>query len=138
MTKQEKKERARVEAIVDEAAALLGMNSEYELTYIYDAGASGDDSIADEGYCALSAVTAVTTAHWQYKRARIRWYLQMTAMQTDNRLFATAVHELVHLLLNPLDSLLDTAADPVYAAMNEYTCETITRAIMFAAGREMQ
>lgn len=127
----------RITEIADEAAQLVGMLDQFELTYLFDEGHDGDNVSGSGNQIPQVSVTcAVTTAQWQYKRAKIRWFLPICATLTDERLFAVAVHELVHVLLNPLDSLLpEEDDDHWYADRNEFATESVTRAILTAAGR---
>lgn len=121
--KGEKITRARICAAVDEALPLMRMEH-YSLTHIFDTGTPDDGKTA-----------AITEASWQYMHANIRWFLALLQSMTDARLFEAVVHELAHVLLNPLDSQLGDGELP--AALNEYATESVTQAILHAAGRSV-
>lgn len=124
----------RVQGIADSAAEMLGMQYQYELTHIFDDGHDGDDAVEGSEIPQVYTTCAVTTAQWQYKRAQIRWYLPICATHSDESLFTVAVHELVHVLLNPVDSLLPEDEHGWYSERNEFATESVTRAILTAAG----
>lgn len=129
----------RVKNALCEAERLLGIEGRYELSIIFEWGHDGDGQVDEDGATNVSLTTAVTNAQWQYMRARIRFHMPVIAASSDERLFAVVVHEIVHVLLNPLDSFTILSGDDPRAndasKANEYTTETVTRAILSAAGR---
>ena len=50
-----------------------------------------------------ASTMAETDAQWQYESATIKWYLPTIAGHSDERIEQTLVHELVHVLLSPMD-----------------------------------
>jgi len=65
-----------------------------------------DDQNADD-----YKTTAITECRWQYLQAKIKWFLPSAARHDDLELEKVLVHELVHVLLAPEQSLVDTAID---------------------------
>lgn len=121
------------------AQQIMGIRGKYELTVIYDWGFEGDAAVDQEGVTQVTTTCAITNAHWQYMKAKIRWLMPIVVGISDNRLLATAVHELVHVLLNPLDSFHIFPGDDPRAndatKANEFTTESVTRALLCAAGK---
>lgn len=79
---------------------------------------------------------AETDAAWQYHQATIRWSLPNVAGVDDKYLDGTVVHELVHVLLSPMESLLRTDEGEHSGAVNgtcEYAVEAVARAILRVA-----
>jgi len=140
--KREKREieEARLDHAIAEALEVMGIECDYALKHVYDWGHDGDCDVDADNYTRVHLTTAMTNASWQYKSATIRWFMLNVMTSEDERLFAVVVHELVHVLLNPIDSLI-TADDndklaAVYGRMNEYVTETLTRVILHAAGTD--
>lgn len=53
-------------------------------------------------------VTATTESRWQYMQGIIKWYLPSAVRHDDQTLEKVLVHELVHILLAPEQTLIDT------------------------------
>lgn len=49
---------------------------------------------------------ADTDAKWEYRQARIRVYLPAIANHSDDDIESIIVHELVHVLVSPMESLM--------------------------------
>jgi hypothetical protein len=71
----------------------------------------------------------------------MRWYMRTCTGRSDDYLLCVAIHELVHILLNPLDSLFASLPDAenehmalVHSQHNEFATESVARAICVAAG----
>lgn len=73
---------------------------------------------------------AETKGQWQYHQGTIKWYLSSVCGQEEKYIDATVVHELVHVLLDPLQALIPgRKADEI---VNEHTTEAVARAIQRA------
>lgn len=77
------------------------------------------DTVNDE-------VIADTNAKWEYREATIRWFLPTCATLTDAQLEATVVHELVHVLLAPMESHVKDR----HGEQCEYAVESVARAFL--------
>lgn len=62
----------------------------------------GDDSADDY------KTTAVTEGRWQYRQAKIKFYMPSAVRHSDEELEKILMHELVHVLLLPEQSLVDS------------------------------
>ena len=70
---------------------------------------------------------ATTTALWQYRDASLMFYLPACALLDDDELERVVVHELVHVLNNPIETHLKGREEHI-----EFAAESVTRAIMHA------
>lgn len=75
----------------------------------------------EDGCCA-----ADTEAQWEYRQARIRVYLPAIANHTDEDLEAIMVHELVHVLVNPMESLIKEKD----TKLSELSVENVAQALL--------
>lgn len=82
----------------------------------------GDDNGQDH------KVTATTHAQWQYMDANIKWYLPSAVRHDDETLEKILVHELVHVLLAPEQTLVDT--EIVHGSSHGQYNETQTNALV--------
>ncbi len=73
-----------------------------------------------------SWTAADTDAMWQYRQARINVYLPTVANHVDADLRAVLMHELVHVLINPMESLTKEK----HTAQCELAVENVTRALL--------
>lgn len=81
-------------------------------------------------------VLAETEAHWQYHQACIRWSLPNVAGVDDKYLEGTVVHELVHVLVSPIESQLRTDEGDHAGIVNglcEFAVDEVARAILRVA-----
>lgn len=72
-------------------------------------------------------IVATTDGDWQYRAAAIEWNLPAVARITDETLEEVAIHEYVHVLLNPMEELLPQKGEA--SKMNEFAVESITRMV---------
>lgn len=72
-----------------------------------------------------------TDAKWQYRSGRIRVYLPTIANHTDEELEWLLVHELVHVMINPMESLMKDRD----TNQCELAVENIAVALMLANGK---
>ena len=72
-------------------------------------------------------VTATTHAQWQYLDATIKWYLPSAVRHNDTTLEKILIHELVHVLLSPEQSIIDT--EIVHSSNHGQYSETQTNAL---------
>ena len=72
-------------------------------------------------------VLCETHADWEYRQASMLWNVQLVAASSDEELTDTMVHELVHVLIDPLWSV----ACKIKGArkLNEFSVECVARAI---------
>lgn len=95
----------RITKYIDKLAPIwqerLGL-SHWDIQHTYLDSYFGDDTNEDH------KVTATTHAQWQYMDANIKWYLPSAARHDEATLEKILVHELVHVLLSPEQSLVDT------------------------------
>lgn len=82
----------------------------------------GDDSGQDH------KVTATTHAQWQYMDANIKWYLPSAVRHNDETLEKILIHELVHVLLAPEQTLIDT--EITHSSSHGQYSETQTNALV--------
>lgn len=75
-------------------------------------------------------VIAETKTAWEYHQATIRWSLVNAAPLSDDELEETLVHELVHVMLAPIELPHRTDDDTPMNAVCEYTVSTVARAIL--------
>lgn len=139
----------RVEQTITRAATVwqkrLGLGH-WEIRHVFID--SFDDDQSNDDY----KTTAITETRWQYLQAKIKWFLPSAARHDDAELERVLVHELVHVMLAPEQSLVDTAIDhstashPYTAAdhealsarnyeLLELSTETVTRALCNAWNR---
>lgn len=83
---------------------------------------------------------ARTYSSWQYKTATITWFLPHLANQDDDKVEATVVHELVHVLLSGIAQNMVDDDETLSNQINEYTTELVTSALLWTreAGRDDQ
>jgi len=74
----------------------------WDIQHTYLDNYFGDDNGQDH------KVTATTHAQWQYMDANIKWYIPSAVRHDNQTLEKILVHELVHVLLSPEQSLVDT------------------------------
>lgn len=78
------------------------------------------DSAHEDGFAADCA------AKWQYRHAIVRVYLPAIANHTDGDIEGIIVHELCHILLNPVDSVLPRK----FSDQCELATENVARAFL--------
>lgn len=115
--------RGRVEACVAVVEARLGIA---ELGYVVHHRFM--ESIAGEDDD--SRIVAETVADWEYRQARIKWYLPVIAGLDDDELLADAVHEYVHVLTASMESEIHAK----HAKQCEFAVESIARVLLRALG----
>ena len=89
-----------------------------------------EDHTQEEEY---GVTTATTIVRWEYRFARIQWFLASVAIATDDELYRVALHEYVHVLMGPLQ---DCFKSNHMAKLEERATEDIFRAI--ASAKEAQ
>lgn len=80
-----------------------------------------DSRRADDENCA-----ADTDAKWQYRHATVRAYLPAMANHTDDDIDGVMVHELAHILVNPMESAVPESK----TNQCELAVENVSRAIL--------
>ena len=71
-------------------------------------------------------VCADTEAYWEYRQARMRWYLASISRLTKEELDATVAHEYGHLLVAPIERHVKSG----YDEQCEFAVESIARALI--------
>lgn len=71
-------------------------------------------------------VAADTTAKWQYRQAMIRAYLSAMATSTDEEIENIIVHELAHILVNPMEDKVPSKHED----QCELAVENVARALV--------
>lgn len=69
---------------------------------------------------------ADTEAYWQYRHARIRWFLPAVIRLDDADLDECIVHEYVHVLLSPVEGRIPAK----YGEQSEFAVESLAQAII--------
>jgi hypothetical protein len=112
--------RTRIYAIVNEWLDLL------EMRWLHITVSCSDSEHPDDSYTA-----ADTDAKWEYRQAKITFYLPSIANHDDEDLEGIIVHELVHVLLAPMESLRKDSE----TKQCELAVENTARALIAAMGR---
>lgn len=76
------------------------------------------------------AIMAETKTQWEYQQASIRWHLPSCCGQEDSWIEGTMVHEMVHVLVAPMESQLPNSQ----SKLCEHTVETVAKAILRVTG----
>lgn len=98
----------------------LGLNH-WDITHTYLETYYGEEHNEDH------KVTATTNAQWQYMDANIKWYLPAAIQHNETTIEKILVHELVHVLLSPEQTLIDT--EIVHSSTHGQYSETQTNAL---------
>lgn len=134
MNKQLEAAQKRVEKITHALEKELGLTDWWEIKHHFVEGHDGDTEMEEHSKVSVYTTCAVTTAQWQYRRAKVTWYLPAVAGIDDDALEDIAVHEYVHVLNSPVAGLVKV--NPLHSLIDEFTTETISRVIQRARGRQ--
>lgn len=119
--KEFERQKKRVEKILDEWRAILGLNSDrlrYHFNREYEEGMVG-------------AVASVN-ASWQYKNHRIDFYVpKVKEIESDNELTEAVIHELVHILIHSATGD-NTGKSDAEVEKIEYATTSVTYALLWA------
>src|ERR1035437_4242686 len=66
----------------------LGLDGWLQIRHHFSIGYDGDDALDNDGILTVYKTTATTTPQWEYRFAKITWYLTTAATQTDEELEA--------------------------------------------------
>lgn len=72
-----------------------------------------------------ASLVAETESDWEYRQGTTTWYLPRVAGLTDETLENTVIHELVHILVSPIESEIAER----YDKQAEFAVESVARAI---------
>lgn len=72
-------------------------------------------------------MVATTEADWEYRCGVIDWHLPRVCALEDDTLESVVIHELVHILNNPIEQM---ATKEHQTPLVEFACESIARAIL--------
>ena len=70
-----------------------------------------------------------TLCDWEYRQVTFRWNLHQLASTNDEDLELTAIHEIVHVLYDPVYSALTDSQRAKFHKLNEMSTENIARVI---------
>ena len=119
VVRNEELEQARCESITDNILEELGVSAWMTVRHKYSTRNDEDARIGAE-----------TTTDWEYRQATIEWVLPITSQLTNLELHRLAVHEVVHTLLAPMESLVKCVQNDPKALLCELAVENVTRAIL--------
>lgn len=115
MIRNQELEQARIEACMDDLLETLEM-AWVTVNYKFSTKI-GDDRVAAE-----------TTTDWEYRQATIEFSLPITTLATDLELRRICVHELVHVLVSPME--MQIKDKDLANKLCELAVENVTRALM--------
>ncbi len=124
---------ARIERITSQLESEYGLDGWLQITHAFDTGYDGDTTLENDGSQMVYPTTAITTPSFKYRAARIRWFLNTAAPQTDDELAAVATHEYMHAVLAPLTLPHHKSMS---ADMEELVAESLTRIICRVRGMQ--
>jgi hypothetical protein len=115
VTPEHREAKRRIQAAIKRWKCLVPPGVDIRHVFIEsDAGDGSETTLAE------------TKAQWDYHQATIKWYLPPAAGSTEEYINGTVVHELVHVLVDPMESKLRGKHDSIC----EHTVEGIARAIL--------
>lgn len=141
MDKQMQDAKRRIKRITKRLEKLFALGEFMKINHVFIEGMEGDTLVGEEGLVTATKVTAITTTMWQYRSAKITWFLGSAAQKDDDYLEQTAIHEYVHMLMSPVTSFLfqylrddESAIESIrtlgqYAMLEEFSTESIMRVI---------
>ena len=133
MTPVQAATQARLERITKQLESEYGLDGWLDVRHVFDTGYDGDTTLENDGSQMVYPTTAITTPSFKYRCARIRWFLNVAAPQSDSDLEAIATHEYMHAVLAPLTIPHHKSMS---ADMEELVAETLTRIICRVRGME--
>jgi hypothetical protein len=110
-------EEARILTMADEVQEELDLGWATIIHRFSSHHADGDERVACH-----------TTVDWEYRQAGMLWYVRETMAESDLNLRRIIVHEMVHVMLAPMESLVDSSH--LKDKVCELAVENVTRAIM--------
>jgi hypothetical protein len=120
MTPEHRATKRRIQGFIREWKALVPPGVEVVHIFVEDVNQDEPKTLAD------------TVSQWQYHNAKIRWYLSAAASCEDSYLEGTVVHELVHVLVAPIEETIPAKL----TNLSEHTVEAIAKAFLkIRAGR---
>lgn len=114
MTPQFREARNRIQASVTKWDCLIPGWCDVDHVFIEGLHDEDPDTLAE------------TFANWKYHNAKVKWYLPVACAMTDDYLEGTVVHELVHVLLSPVEQRIPSK----YEEQSEFAVESIAKAIL--------
>lgn len=111
-------EEARIAGLCDDVQQELGLDW-ITIIHRYATSHAGPDE---------DRVACHTTVDWEYRQAGMLWYLRETMTEDDLSLRRIVVHEMVHVMLAPMESLISDGE--VRSKLCEFAVENVTRAIV--------
>lgn len=125
------KTQKRIEEVTDALEAELGISDWWIINHHFVEGHDGDTEVED-GKVRVFTTGAATTTQWEYRIAKITWYLGILASMEDFEIAELAIHEYVHVLNAPIAGLIPVK--DLHSKLEEYVTETLARVIIRARG----
>lgn len=135
MNKQLQDTQKRIEKITADLEQKLGIGLWWKIHHHFVEGHDGDCETDDEGKVSVFTTTACTTTQWEYRQAKITWYLSRAAALDDDWLIFVAIHEYVHVLNNPMAQLIPVK--PINGKLEEFATESLARVIAKGFGYDV-
>jgi hypothetical protein len=110
----------------------LGIGHWWVINHHFVEGFDGDTEIDNEGKVSVYTTGACTTTSWEYRVAKITWYLSTLSSLEDFEIAELAIHEYVHVLNAPICQLLPN--EPHVSKLEEFVTESLARVIIRARG----
>lgn len=132
MNKQLESAQRRILRVTTALEAELGLSGWWDIAHHFVEGLDGDTELDKDGKVTVYKTCAATTTTWEYRSAKITWYLSTVCRIDDDELEWTAVHEYVHVLMAPLATLVPPK--DLHGKLEEFVTESLARAIMRARG----
>lgn len=125
--KEFEKQRERVLAIFNSWRDLLSLNS-HRFSISYDRNNDNDKT-----------TVARVWANWEYMTHHVKFYMpQVLEIEEDDQLEELVVHELVHVLLDPLSKQLKEDGDEAKLAINEFVTTNIAYRLIWARDKSKE
>lgn len=111
-------QKKRVKKFVDKWFKTLGLGW-YEIDFEWSREFDGDTA-------------GRTLSSWQYRSATITFFLPKLALQDDETIERTVVHEMAHVLLSALAQNQTEDDAGLHEQINEYATESVTNALIWS------
>lgn len=118
MTGEMKETRRRIKAVTKRLEKELGIGAWLKINHHFN-----DDGESD----------AQSVARWEYREGTVDWNLAACGRLGEEELELTAIHEYVHLLIDPVSSLVPSDP-PINTKIEELATESVARVIWHALG----
>lgn len=126
--KEYKLQKARVNKLLNKWYPMMGVNS-WRITYQWSQSPCQD----------APTTVGETNSLWQYKKATITWFLPAMVDIDDDHLQDCVIHELLHLVIDPLYDAVDGSNEHIYK-LNELVTQSLTYVVQnaYLAGKKQK